>query len=347
MRISFEIIEIKKRYPLRISRGISTGSKNLFVFIEEAGEIGIGECAPGTGDSDDSYAVQTKEILESHVDVISKIQAPMFVWKELKRAGIKGSAMAGVDIAIWDLLAKQAKMPLYKMLGLPKPRVPTSVTIGINPEEVIRERVPEILSRTQAKALKIKLGNPEGTGADRASYEVCREVALPFGVKLRVDANGGWVGSDIESMIEWLSTRDCDYVEQPVAAGQESEILTFFDRRKLPIFLDESICTSQDVVRFGNLCDGINLKLMKTGGITEALRLNSTARAFGLKTMIGCMGETNIAISAGASLGALFDHIDLDSHLNLDPDPAKGAELVDGVVLPAECPGHGASLIKP
>ena len=84
---------------------------------------------------------------------------------------------------------------------------------------------------------------------------------------------------------------------------------------------------------------------MKTGGLTEALRLVATARAFGLKTMIGCMGESSVAISAGASIGALFDHIDLDSHLNLAPDPAQGTQMVNGVVMASGEPGHGARVI--
>jgi muconate cycloisomerase len=90
--------------------------------------------------------------------------------------------------------------------------------------------------------------------------------------------------------------------------------------------------------------DGVNLKLMKCGGITEALRIVATARAFGIKTMIGCMSESSIAIAAGAAMGSLFDHIDLDSHLNLNPDPAEGAPIVDGVVTPTDRPGHGGRL---
>lgn len=252
--------------------------------------------------------------------------------------------MAGVDIALWDLIGKRAGLPLHVILGLPLPTAPSTVTIGINPVDVIRERVPEILTRTQAKALKIKLGSPEGIEADKASYEACRVASQPFNVELQIDANGGWKPEDAGSMITWLSERDCRYVEQPIPAGRETEIGAFFDDRKLPIFLDESICTSADVLKFSRLCDGINLKLMKTGGITEALRLVATARAAGLKTMIGCMGESNIAISAGASIGALFDYIDLDSHLNLNPDPACGATLIDGVVIPSDKPGHGASI---
>ena len=115
--------------------------------------------------------------------------------------------------------------------------------------------------------------------------------------------------------------------------------------RALPIFIDESCRFSTDVVRLASCIDGVNLKLMKCGGITEALRIVATARAHGLQTMIGCMGESSVAIAAGASLGALFDHIDLDSHLNLAPDPAVGLEFLEGIVCVSQTPGHGAQLI--
>ena len=101
---------------------------------------------------------------------------------------------------------------------------------------------------------------------------------------------------------------------------------------------------SVDVPGLADRVDGVNLKLMKCGGVTEALRIVATARAHGLKTMIGCMGESSVAIAAGASLAALFDHIDLDSHLNLDPDPGEGAPFADGATLPENRPGHGGAL---
>jgi muconate cycloisomerase len=131
-------------------------------------------------------------------------------------------------------------------------------------------------------------------------------------------------------------------VEQPLVEGSEGELPRVFEGRPLPIFVDESCRFSSDVAKVAASVDGVNLKLMKCGGITEALRIVATARAHGLKTMIGCMSESSVAISAGAAMGALFDHIDLDSHLNLNPDPASGAPLVDGCLSPLEAPGHGA-----
>ena len=126
--------------------------------------------------------------------------------------------------------------------------------------------------------------------------------------------------------------------------GAEEQLPELYRTRPLPIYLDESCRMSADIPGFAHCVDGVNLKLMKCGGITEALRIVATARAFGLGTMIGCMGESSISIAAGASLGELFDFIDLDSHLNLDLDPADGAPFADGITLPADRPGHGGQL---
>jgi muconate cycloisomerase len=253
--------------------------------------------------------------------------------------------MAALDVALWDLLAKHAGLPLYRLLGLPKEQVETSVTIGLNPPEVTKERVPDILRRTGARCLKIKLGSSEGTDYDKAHFSAAAEASAAFHPKLRVDANGGWDVPTARSMMRWLAERGVDYVEQPLVEGAESELPKLFEGRPLPIFVDESCRYSPDVVKVAGSVDGVNLKLMKCGGITEALRIVATARALGLKTMIGCMSESSVAIAAGAAMGALFDHIDLDSHLNLNPDPAAGAPIVDGRIVPSDVPGHGASLL--
>ena len=229
--------------------------------------------------------------------------------------------------------------------GSPRRSVPTSVTIGINPPEVTRERVPDILRRTGARLLKIKLGSPEGLDHDRAHFLAAAEASAPFGAGLRVDANGGWSPEGAREMMAWLAGRGVAYVEQPLAEGREDDLPSIFEGRPLPIYADESCRFARDVPRLRGRVDGVNLKLMKAGGLTEGLRLVAAARAYGLRTMIGCMSESSVAIAAGASIAALFDAVDLDSHLNLAPDPADGAPIVGGVVLPAERPGHGGRLL--
>lgn len=333
-------LELTKLYPLAISRGTMTTSENLFVTLSDGTHEGIGELSPATGSrwTADRGEAQLREI---HDRLPSN---PHDAWDALKRAEVDPPAMAAYDVALWDLLAKRAGLPLVELLGLPRRSVPTSVTIGINPPEVTRDRVPDILRRTGAKALKIKLGSPDGREFDRAHFLAAKEASAAFAPSLRVDANGGWTPEEAIEMIAWLDEQGVEYVEQPLAEGREAELPRVFANRKLPIFLDESCRFSDSVPRLAGLCDGVNLKLMKCGGITEALRIVATARAHGLKTMIGCMSESSVAIAAGASIAVLFDHVDLDSHLNLNPDVADGAPIEEGVVLPAERPGHGGRL---
>ena len=342
MTVRFRTLRLTKLYPLQISRGTSTGSNNLFVEVEDrSGHIGLGECAPGTGFDDTLAALaeqQLTQLVESGIVGLSIHQ----VDRKARELGVNPSAIAALDMALWDLLGKKCGLPLYRLFGLSNKSVPTSVTIGINPPEVTRERVPEILRRTGGKSLKIKLGSPNGLDADKEHYLAAVEASREFGVSYRVDANGGWSVDDALHMMIWLAERDCGYVEQPLAKGYEADLPRLYENRPLPIFADESCHVSSDVPKLMGKVDGVNLKLMKCGGLTEAIKIIHTARACGLQTMIGCMGESSCAISAGAALGECFDHIDLDSQLNLNPDPCTGAEMVDGCVVPPESPGHGA-----
>ena len=235
---------------------------------------------------------------------------------------------------------------MYQILGFPKPSTPTSVTIGINPPNIIKKRIPLLLDGTTVKSLKIKLGSPEGLDADKIMYEQVVESTKSYDVKIRVDANGGWNLKDAKYMMGWLAERGVDYIEQPLKEGEEDKLEKLYKNRPLPIYLDESCRFSENIANFANYVDGVNMKLMKCGGITEALRIISTARAHGLKTMIGCMSESSVSIAAAASLTGVIDHIDLDSHYNLEPDPSSGAPMVDGVTLPLDIPGHGAELKK-
>lgn len=342
MTFDFQIVELKKLYPLAISRGISTGSRNLFVFASDGTHTGVGECAPGTGYDETLVNVALPQLQAFTADIEGlNVQE---VYAAARERQIDPTALAGLEVALWDLLAKRANMPLYRLLGLGRTSVPSSVTIGINPPEVIRERVPEILTRTGGKYLKVKLGSPGGTESDKENFLAAKESSAPFGAVLRVDANGGWSVDQAQMMMRWLADNGADYCEQPLKEGNEDGLPHLFKGRALPIYVDESCRFATDVAKVAHCVDGVNLKLMKCGGLSEAMRIVAAARAHGLKTMIGCMGESSVAIAAGAAIGSLFDHIDLDSQLNLNPDPAEGLGWEDGCVVPRDVPGHGAFL---
>lgn len=350
MKLEFKTIYVKKQFPLTISRGVLRGSENLFVNITIDGISGWGEIAgkPRQNEHDKANEPETPEFYQQTLRQFCEQDFADFAIAKIYDLGIQQQippyALAGLDIALWDWLGKKANLPLYQLLGSGKPTVATSVTIGINSPEVVRERVPLLLHGTGIRALKLKLGSPLGIEADQAMYAQVVECAANYDVKLRVDANGGWSVDAAIDMMKWLAEKGCEYVEQPLRAGQEAELPRIYRHRPLPIYVDESCRFSRDIPQWAHCVDGVNLKLMKCGGITEALRIIAVARAHGLKTMIGCMGESSIAISAAAAITGLIDHIDLDSHLNLDPDPSVGATLQNGIIMPNDHPGHGAAL---
>ena len=345
MKISFHKILLQKRFPLAISRGVHGDTYNVFVKVEKDGIIGWGESAPGKNEgahNPEQIISELQKLVETNITQksISEIE---YTACELK---ISPCSYAGLDIALWDWKAKKANMPLHELLGLPIPKTKTSVTLGIMSSESVKDRIPLLFDNSSAKYLKVKLGSPQGIDADKNMYNQVLESVKPYDLGLRVDANGGWNTEDAQYMIEWLSKRKCDYIEQPLAEGNEKGLKTLYQNRLLPIFVDESCRFSHDIINYSEWVDGVNLKLMKCGGITEALRILSTAKAHGLETMIGCMSESSISISAGASISGQIDHIDLDSHYNLKPDPASGAKMIDGVTMPTIAPGHGAILIN-
>ena len=343
MKFTFYKVSLKKRFPLAISRGVRYNSENLFVRFDKDGYIGWGEAAPGNSEGA-ATAEAVQEALEKFIATGIEGFSIHELYDRAREMNIPPCAYVALDTAFWDWKAKKAQLPLRQLLGFAKPQTPTSVTIGINPPEVIKERIPLLLDGTTVKSLKIKLGSPDGIESDKAMFDQVVQSTKKYSVKLRVDANGGWDLSQAQHMMQWLAKRGVDYIEQPLKEGEEGALKTLFKGRALPIYVDESCRFSQNIPLFANHVDGVNMKLMKCGGITEALRIIATARAHGLKTMIGCMSESSVAIAAAAALAGGIDHIDLDSHYNLAPDPSQGAPMINGVTLPPEVSGHGASL---
>ena len=343
MKIQYHKVLLKKRFPLKISRGVKGDTYNVFVSVEKDGIIGWGEAAPGKNENADT----PEKVIEALQRLVTTGLEGLSIYAIEQRAralNIPPCAYAGLDIALWDWTAKKAQLPLYQLLGFPKPTQPTSVTIGINPPEVVKERVPLLLDGTTVQSLKIKLGAPEGLEADKAMFEQVVKSCANYTVKIRVDANGGWDLEKAIHMSQWLAERGVSYIEQPLKEGTEEQLPALYKASVLPIYVDESCRFAENIPHWAQAVHGVNFKLMKCGGITEGLRIIATAKAFGLKTMVGCMSESSISIAAAAALSGVLDHIDLDSHYNLAPDPAEGAPLINGITLPSNRAGHGAKL---
>ena len=345
MHIKFHKVLLKKRFPLAISRGVRGDSHNLFLSYEKEGLMGWGEAAPGKNEK-----AETVEEMQDQLTAFLEQGIESNTIEELnqraKQVGIAPCAYAALDMALWDWKAKKTQLPLHQLLHLSRASVPTSLTLGIIPADQVKERIRFMLHNSTAKALKIKLGSPQGIEADQQMFAQVIESSRESQLKIRVDANGGWSTQEAIYMMKWLADRGVEYIEQPLQEGRESELQHLYPNRPMPIYIDESCRYAQDVGKWADHIDGVNMKLMKCGGITEALEIIKMAKKHQLKTMIGCMSESSVSIAAAAALSGGIDHTDLDSHYNLAPDPATGAQLVDGVTLPDFVPGHGG-ILKP
>jgi L-Ala-D/L-Glu epimerase len=343
MQISWQTFTVPKRFPLTISRGTTSLTENVWVQVEADEILGWGEASPFSIGEHQQSTAEIIAILEE----LTPNLASILPWERQKierlyqKYSVISAARAAIDLALHDWLGKKAKLPLWQLWGLDRSRiVSTSVTIGINPPEVAKERVTDWFNLTQAKFFKVKLGNPLGIEADKAMLLAIIEV-LPPQASLSVDANGGWSLPDAIEMCAWLSQWGIKYVEQPLARGQEADLGKLKESSSLPLFADESCFTSRDIFQLADKVDGINIKLMKSGGLTEAMRMVHTAKACGLQIMFGCYSDSSLSNTAAAHLAPFADYLDLDSHLNLLDDPFLGATLQDGRLLPNDLPGLG------
>lgn len=355
MHVYLETFTVHKRFTLTISRGTTAQTTNIWVRIEQDGIEGWGEASPfSTG-----YHPQTTEFLLAE---LQKIIPLLEKFSPLERQPIEqlltelklpSAARAALDMALQDWLGKKVGLPLWQLWGLDRSRiVPTSVTVGLNSPEGGKQRVQDWFGDSSPqgslkyRAVKIKLGSPDGIEADCALFEAVQK-AVPAQVQISVDANGGWNLNDAIKMCHWLEQYGVKYVEQPLSPAAPCEdFLTLYRQSPLPIFVDESCWNSRDIPLLADRVHGINIKLMKSGGLTEALRMIHTAKAYGLQVMFGCYSDSVMANTAAAQLSPFADYLDLDSHLNLKDDPFIGAVLQAGCLFPNERPGLGISLVQ-
>lgn len=355
MKIVIETFTVHKRFALTISRGTTSHTTNLWVRVEHEGIEGWGESSPfSTG----THPQTTEILLESLQRVTPLLEkfTPLDrqeIEQILTEIKLPSAAWAGLDMALHDWLGKKVGLPLWKLWGLERDRiVPTSVTIGINSPEGARKRVRDWLGekasdRTspQYQVIKIKLGSSDGIEADQSMFLSVLDEA-PAHTHISVDANGGWSFEDAIKMCHWLEKYGIKYVEQPLSPlAALNELFQLYHESPLPIFVDESCFKSRDIPHLASCVHGINIKMMKSGGLTEAMRMIYTAKACGLQVMFGCYSDSVLANTAAAQLSPLADYLDLDSHLNLINDPFRGALLENGRLLPNNLPGLGVSRI--
>ncbi len=345
MQIYIEPFTVHKRVPLTISRGTTASSTNLWVRIEAEGIEGWGEASPFSIGALTQTTEQIASDLANLVPALSTYHPlqRQLIESELAQSTACSAARAAIDVALHDWLGKHVGLPLWQLWGLDLQQIgPTAVTVGISSPEDAVARLKRWCDQQSVASVKVKLGAPAGIAADQAMFEALQD-KMPAGAKLSIDANGGWTVQDALTMAHWLAARGVAYLEQPLAVADDAQLPQLYQQSPLPIFVDESCFTAVDIPRLAPCIHGINIKLMKSGGLSEALRMIHTARACGLQVMFGCYSDSAIANSALAHLSPLADHLDLDSHFNLKDDPFLGAQLKDGALIPNTQPGLGLS----
>jgi L-alanine-DL-glutamate epimerase-like enolase superfamily enzyme len=330
VELSARIGTITTREPFVIARGTEEANEVLWVELAQGGVTGRGEAAPI--ERYDESAQSALAYVEEAADAIG--EDPFAVEEIMARLPQREfAARAAIDAALHDLQGKLVGRPVYQLLGLPRVGPPTSWTIWLGDPDDMARRAEAVAGRF--KRLKLKLGAGDGHDVDRV--RAVREVA---DVPLQVDVNEAWSVDEALDALPQLAELGVQYCEQPLEAGDEggAEVKK---RSPIPIYVDEDCHTLRDVAACADRAHGINVKLAKSGGIREAVRMVHAARALDLGCMLGCMIESGLGIAAGAHIASLFEHVDLDGNILLGQDPFPGVQLVDGTQLPAERPGLG------
>jgi L-alanine-DL-glutamate epimerase-like enolase superfamily enzyme len=311
-----------------ISRGARDEEDVVFVELRHSGVVGRGEAAPieRYGESAES----ARAYVEEHAGALG--DDPFALEEILARLPAREfAARAALDAALHDLQGKLVGQPVFRLLGLRRAGPPTSWTIWLGDPDDMARRAEKVGDRFER--LKLKLGGRDGQDVERV-----RAVRSVASQPLQVDVNEAWSLEEALDALPRLRELGVEYCEQPLPAGDPGGP-DLKARSPLPLYVDEDCHTLADVAACAVRAHGINVKLAKSGGIREAVRMVHAARSLGLGCMLGCMVESGLGIAAGAAVASLFDHVDLDGNLLLAHDVA----FVDGVQLPAEAPGLGAA----
>ena len=332
LHIDAKPVDLKLITPFRIARGVQHTAQNVIVQITYDKYTGYGEAAP-----DEYYGESQETVLACVTKFAGNLgNDPLLIADIMSNLDhlirFNPAAKAAVDMALYDLAGKILNVPVYKLLGLNPAHTPyTSFTLGIDTPDNMRQKA--LLARDYP-IFKVKVG----TKHDLDNLKAIREVSS---ATIRVDANTAWTPKEAIKMINALAPYDIEFVEQPIAPHDLAGLKLIRENVPVPIIADESCVTVQDIPRLAGCVDGVNLKLMKSNGITNVLKMIHVARAHNLRIMLGCMIESSLAITAAAHLTPLVDYADLDGHLLIDNDPYKGVKVVNGKLVLPDRPGLG------
>ncbi|HBH83409.1 MAG: dipeptide epimerase [Bacteroidetes bacterium GWE2_41_25] len=333
MTLRFSPYDLELKHVFTIATSSRKSTPVMLTEIEYDGLTGFGEA------SMPPYLGESHETVNNFLKLVdlARFSSP-FLMEEIldyieQLAPGNYAAKASVDIALHDLVGKLMNQPWYRIWGLNPEKTPfTSFTIGIDTPEVVREKVAEA---SPYRILKVKLGQDN----DKEMIQTIRSVTDKA---LCVDVNQGWKERQMAlDMIYWLKDQGVVFIEQPMPKSLVEDIAWLTQNSPLPVIADESVQTIMDVKKADGVYSGINIKLMKCGGMRSAFKMINTARALNMKVMIGCMTETSCAISAAAQLSPMVDWADLDGNLLIKNDLFEGVKIADGKIILPDAPGIG------
>lgn len=335
MKLHLHTLDLPLRHTFTISRGSIDVQPTLIVELEQDGARGYGEATTNdyygaTVDNMSAAFGAVADRLTTHV-----LDDPAELWRELQpMLGANPFAQCALDQAAWDLFGKLRGEPVWKLWGLALEHLPVSnYTIGIADLPTMVGKLREV---SDWPIYKIKLGTPN-------DVEIVRELRRHTSAVFRVDANCGWTAEETIRNSQALQPLGVEFIEQPLPADAWADMQHVYRKSSLPIIADESCQIESDVEHCAGYFHGINIKLVKCGGLTPARRMIERARHLGLKVMVGCMTESTVGISAIAQLLPLLDYVDMDGAALLASDIATGVRVERGI---CRYPSEGGSGVK-
>ena len=336
MEIKYTTYRINLKHSFGISRSSNDYYDIVYFYIVDGGIIGRGEAAPSKRYNETTEKILS--VLDKGILLPEYCESADQLWKNIKPQLSGVSALeAAANMAIWDWRGQKENKAVYDILGFNIDELPsTSYTISIGDMSELDEKIE--LSNPYS-ILKVKLGTPNN------DKEIINQIRQYTNKLIRVDANEGWTLDNAKEMSYWLADRNVEFIEQPFKAKMLNETRILKEFSPLPLFADENSIVSSDIPKIVDCFDGINIKLMKCGGIDEALNMIKVAKKLNMKIMLGCMVESSVGITAAAHIASMVDVVDLDGNLLISNDPYVGVSIKDGNLILSENEiGMGLSL---
>jgi len=322
MKLSIRREALELRHTFTISRGSQDVVDVVIAEVEQDGKVGRGEASPSSFyDEDDDTVAKALEGIREYVEAGDVYRYREFLDGAAERLGKNRGALCALDLAVFDCFTRNTGVPLHRLLGLDPANAPlSSFTIGIS---TLNHMIEKTREAANYPILKIKVGTPD-------DIEIIRRMREVTSATFRVDANCGWTAQETIDKSPELAALGVEFIEQPLPPDQLDEMEEVFAKSSLPVVADENSIVPEDVPKLVGRFQGINIKLVKCGGIQPALRMVELARVYGMKIMFGCMIESSVCIGAAAELGAFADYLDLDGNVLITNDPFAGMTNVDG-----------------